>query len=90
MGSRTGLVDLEERIQPGLELRPFGRPACSQSLYRLPYTGSLVTRGNLNVIEIVFKVHLLSHRNMPCMGAVRIIFRVGGDNICLQIFILSV
>jgi hypothetical protein len=36
--------DLEKRkflTLPGLELRPLGRPARSQSLYRLRYPGSL-------------------------------------------------
>jgi hypothetical protein len=41
---RTGLDDVEKRkflILPGLELRPLGRVARSQSLYRLSYPGSL-------------------------------------------------
>jgi hypothetical protein len=40
---RAGLDDVEERkflTLPGLELRPFRRPARSQSLYRLRYPGS--------------------------------------------------
>jgi hypothetical protein len=40
---RAGLDDLEKRkflTPPGLELRPVGRPALSQSLYRLRYPGS--------------------------------------------------
>jgi hypothetical protein len=40
---RAGLDDVEKRkllTPPGLELRPLGRPACSQSLYRLRYPGS--------------------------------------------------
>jgi hypothetical protein len=44
MGLRAGLDHVEKRkffILPGLELRPFGRPARSQSLYRLSYPGSL-------------------------------------------------
>jgi hypothetical protein len=39
---RVGLEDVEKRkflILPGLELRPLGRPARSQSLYRLSYLG---------------------------------------------------
>jgi hypothetical protein len=38
VGPRTGLDDVEKRRflpPPGLELRPLGRPARSQSLYRL-------------------------------------------------------
>jgi hypothetical protein len=41
----AGLGDMEKRkflTLPGLELRPLGRPARSQSLYRLNYPGSLV------------------------------------------------
>jgi hypothetical protein len=40
MDPRAGLDELEKReflTLPGLELRPFGRPARSQSLYRLHY-----------------------------------------------------
>jgi hypothetical protein len=42
VGPRTGLDDVENRKflpLPGLELRPLGRPASSQSLYRLHYAG---------------------------------------------------
>jgi hypothetical protein len=43
MGPRASLDDMEKRKflpPPGLELRSFGRPARSQSLYRLRYPGS--------------------------------------------------
>jgi hypothetical protein len=42
VGPRACLDDVEKRIftLPGLELRPLGRPARSQSLYRLRYPGS--------------------------------------------------
>jgi hypothetical protein len=42
MGPRTGLDDAKREILPlsGLELRPFGHPVRSQSLYRLRYRGS--------------------------------------------------
>jgi hypothetical protein len=42
---RAILDDLEKRkflTVPGLELRSFGRPARSQSLYRLSYPGSYI------------------------------------------------
>jgi hypothetical protein len=42
---RAGLDDVEKRKSltlPGLELRPLGRPASSQSLYRLRYSGSYI------------------------------------------------
>jgi hypothetical protein len=41
---RAGMDDMEKReflTLPGLELQPLGRPARSQSLYRLRYPGSL-------------------------------------------------
>jgi hypothetical protein len=44
---RAGLDDVEKRkfLTPSvLELRPLGRPARSQSLYRLHYPGSSVNR----------------------------------------------
>jgi hypothetical protein len=43
MDLRAGLDDVEKRkflALSGLELRPFGRPARSQSLYRKRYRGS--------------------------------------------------
>jgi hypothetical protein len=43
VGPRASLDDVEKRkflTLPGLELRPLGRPARSQSVYRLCYTGS--------------------------------------------------
>jgi hypothetical protein len=43
MDPRAGPDDVEKRkflTLPGLELRPLGRPARSQSLYRLRYPGS--------------------------------------------------
>jgi hypothetical protein len=42
---RVGLGDVEKRkflTLPALELRPLGRPAPNQSLYRLRYPGSCV------------------------------------------------
>jgi hypothetical protein len=43
VGPRAGLDNADKRkflTLPGLELRPLGRPARSQSLYRLRYPGS--------------------------------------------------
>jgi hypothetical protein len=43
VGPRAGLDVVEKRkflTLPGLEIRPLGRPARSQSLYRLRYPGS--------------------------------------------------
>jgi hypothetical protein len=52
---RAGLDDVEKRkffTLPGLELRPLGRPACSQSLYRLRYiiTACLNVFVSVNII----------------------------------------
>jgi hypothetical protein len=44
VGPRASLHDVEKRkflTLPGLELRPLGRPARTQTLYRLRYSGSL-------------------------------------------------
>jgi hypothetical protein len=43
VGLKAGLDNVEKRkflTLPKLELRPLGRPACNQSLYRLSYRGS--------------------------------------------------
>jgi hypothetical protein len=49
----AGLDDVEKRkcTPPGLELRPLGRPARSQSLYRLSYPGSCQTKYQANFVE---------------------------------------
>jgi hypothetical protein len=55
VGPRAGLDDLEKRkflTLQGLELRPFGRPDRSQSVYRLRHPGSL--REIKQVIKCVF------------------------------------
>jgi hypothetical protein len=41
VGLRAGLYNVERKFLtlPGLELRPLDRPACSQSLYRLRFSG---------------------------------------------------
>jgi hypothetical protein len=49
VGPRANLDDVEKRkflILPGLELRTLGRPARSQSLYRLRYPGSLLPQAS--------------------------------------------
>jgi hypothetical protein len=51
VGPRTGLDEVERRkflTLPGLEPRPLGRPARSQSLYQLSYPGSLYIRFKIN------------------------------------------
>jgi hypothetical protein len=55
---RAGLDDLEKRkflSLPGLELRPLGRPASSQSLYRLRYPGSIIIIMIIIIIMTVTK-----------------------------------
>jgi hypothetical protein len=51
VGPTAGLDEMEERkflTLQGLELRPFGRSARSQSLYRLRYPGIEIRYGGLN------------------------------------------
>jgi hypothetical protein len=52
VGPRAGLDDMEKRkfsTLPGLELRPLGSPASSQSLYQLRYPGSWCKMVPLNI-----------------------------------------
>jgi hypothetical protein len=55
MGPRAGLDNVEKRqffLLPGLELRPLGRPARSQLLYRFSYSGSFQTwRGHAKILR---------------------------------------
>jgi hypothetical protein len=59
----------EERILtlPRLELRPFGRPAGSQSLYRLRYLGSCVQliRKPYLTCAVLFVLNSLTSRLLP-------------------------
>jgi hypothetical protein len=58
VGHRACLDDVEERkflTLPGLELRPLGHPARSQSLYRLRYPGSPIIVIIIIIIIIVIK-----------------------------------
>jgi hypothetical protein len=51
---RAGLDDMEKGkflTLPGLELRPVGRPARSQLLYRLHYPGSRRQKPLVNIFE---------------------------------------
>jgi hypothetical protein len=60
VGPRTGLADMDNRIflpLPGLELRHFGRPARSQSLYRLRYPHSRIW-GDIIKIEVTNTVRV--------------------------------
>jgi hypothetical protein len=58
VGPRAGLDDVE-KIKffppPGLELRALGRPARSQSLYRLRYPGSRPRRRWEDNIKMVLR-----------------------------------
>jgi hypothetical protein len=61
---RTGLDDVEKRkflTPPGLELRRLGRPARSQSLYRLPEAFKI-----LNLVCVKFSVALYGACEMRC------------------------
>jgi hypothetical protein len=51
---RAGLHDVQKKkffTLPGLELRPLGRPARSQSLYRLSYPGSVILSKQFSFIN---------------------------------------
>jgi hypothetical protein len=51
VGPGTGMDDVERSKivpLPGLEIRPLGRPALNQSLYRLCYPGSIRVMKKLN------------------------------------------
>jgi hypothetical protein len=59
MDPKAGLDDMEKRkflTLPGLELRPLGRPARSQSLCTLRYPGSLISLKSLTFKCILFFV----------------------------------
>jgi hypothetical protein len=61
VGPRAALDDVEKRkflALPGLELRPLGRPARNQSLYRVRYLGtSLLCNNFFNLYKNI--VHVL-------------------------------
>jgi hypothetical protein len=62
VGPRTSVDDVEKReffTLPGLELGPLGRPARSQSLYRLSYPGSR------NLLSIVLMIMVLEYAHVP-------------------------
>jgi hypothetical protein len=65
----AGLDDFEERkflTLPGLELRPLGRPARSQSLYRLRYPAPYFFSGLAAKILIYFPEHChVENLNVP-------------------------
>jgi hypothetical protein len=65
MGPRTGLDDVEKRkflTIPGLELRPLGHPARSQSMYRLRYPDF----GNINLLNDDNSDIILINYVVPC------------------------
>jgi hypothetical protein len=56
LARRLRLDDVEKRkflTLPGLELRNIGRPACSQSLYRLRYPGSYLAMDKWYIKRII-------------------------------------
>jgi hypothetical protein len=66
VGPRVGLNVVEKRkflTLPGLELRPLGRSARSQSLYRLRYPGSWRILKNIIATNISVTVLFLSENN---------------------------
>jgi hypothetical protein len=77
---RAGLDDLEKRkflILPRLELRPLGRPARSQSLYRLRYPDSItlsveiinsILSMTINLIILYYNLISFSPLSYYCPG----------------------
>jgi hypothetical protein len=69
VGPRAGLDDVKNRkflTLPGLELRPFGHPSRSQSLYRLHYRGSSLLGTAVTKLSSGNRVSLTSqHRDPP-------------------------
>jgi hypothetical protein len=71
VGPRAGLDDMEKwkfLPPPRLELRPLGRPACNQSLYRLSYPGSFFR--DWEFISIDWLTHVI--RNNMELAAARV------------------
>jgi hypothetical protein len=77
VGPRTGLDDVDKRIilpLPGHELRPLGRPARSQSLYRLRYPGPYMYIWlHINALDrreasdcLALTVHWLHSHDLDC------------------------
>jgi hypothetical protein len=67
MDPRAGLDDVEKGkflTLPGLEHRPFGRPARSQSLYRLCWVieGKFYSKTELNIIRKMLEISCLISR----------------------------
>jgi hypothetical protein len=63
VGPRTGLGDVERRKflpLPGLEVRPLGRPASSQSLHRLSYPGPTVFMAQCLISEAQGQLYLVT------------------------------
>jgi hypothetical protein len=84
MGPRTGLDDMEKRkllFIEGFEFRTLGRPARSQSLYRLRYPGSHMRIKYLFLLIMATACHL--QKEKPVLQRIilhicfNIIFRSG-------------
>jgi hypothetical protein len=63
VGPRAGLDDVKRRkflTLPGLELRHLGRPARSQSLYRLRYPGSVLEMAGRLILGIDLRFRLVT------------------------------
>jgi hypothetical protein len=80
---RAGLNDVEKRkflTVPGLELRPLGGPARSQSLYRLRYPGSQIANRTLkNVAKLNYLGTTATNKNL-CEEEIE--RRLNLDNAC--------
>jgi hypothetical protein len=69
---KASLDDVEKRkflIRPGLELRPLGRPACSQSLYRPHYPIQLINSHSWGGVESILGPLVTSVTERPLVPA---------------------
>jgi hypothetical protein len=67
VGPRAGLEVVEKRkflILPRLELRPLGRPARSQSVYRLSYPGFLHIYIHISATLLIIIIIIIIIKNL--------------------------
>jgi hypothetical protein len=75
----AGLDDVEKRkflTLPGLELRPLGRRARSQSLYRLSYPGSFMYGVHERSRLPLLRISAAENRNFPVTSIGNLQYRI--------------
>jgi hypothetical protein len=85
VGPRGGLDDVEKRkflTLPGLELRPFGCPVHSQSLYRLSYPSSLISKIVTRCAVQCYSTASISLRSAPDDQGFLITYAHTGSDAC--------